>query len=152
MIKSRTTRNMAELKEFIGIQAIYTDQDIKLSQATYTKSIVKKFGQESCKPTRIPMSKIYESESVETTEKFSIREAIGCLMYLTNATRPDIAFVVNNVSRHVTKPTKTLWTTIQRIFKYLNSTSENGITYSQSTFEIKAEQTATTRTTSKIEN
>jgi len=30
------------------------------------------------------------------------RQALGCLMFLSNVTRPDIAFIVNYLSRYVT--------------------------------------------------
>ena len=129
-------KDMGEMKEFQGIEIIYNRNGITLSQAKYTKLIVRTFGQEHCKMTETPMSTVYEDDQRECNEKYPIREAIGCLMYLAKATRPDIAFAVNNVSRFVTKPTRNLWTAIQRIFKYLNSTLEIGLTYTRGKFEI----------------
>lgn len=131
-------KSMGELKTFIGIQANRTEKEIQLSQENYTKAIVKKFLQNKCKPGATPMTKAYVPRCNETpSQQYSIREAIDSLMYLANATRPDIAYTVNNVSRYATKPTKSLWTAIQRIFKYLNSTPSLGITMIKSTFEIQ---------------
>jgi hypothetical protein len=99
---------------------------------------VKKCGQENSKPVETPMPKTFESElDDQDTNNYPIRQAIGSIMYLTNTTRPDIAFAVNNVSRHVIRPTRSLWTATQKIIKYLNSTSNMGITYKKSTFKIK---------------
>ena len=130
-------KHMGELKEFLGIEAIYKNNGITLSQRKYTEQIVKQFAQENCKPTTTPMSKSYEPmENYEINNRYPIRQAIGCLMYLANATRPDIAFSVNNVSRYVTMPTKELWKAIQRIIKYLKTTSTVGLHYTKSNFEI----------------
>ena len=138
MEKNFKMKDMGKLQEFLGIQATYTKTGIKLNQSNYTKKLIKKYGQENCKHEKIPMPKAYEPDpQVEFKDNYPIREAIGGLMYLANTTRPDIAFAVNNVSRHVTRPTKSLWIAIQKIIKYLKSTSTKGITYTQGTFEIK---------------
>jgi len=138
MEKNFKMKDMGKLQEFLGIQATYTKTGIKLNQSNYTKKLIKKYGQENCKHEKIPMPKAYEPDPQEEfKDNYPIREAIGGLMYLANTTRPDIAFAVNNVSRHVTRPTKSLWIAIQKIIKYLKSTSTKGITYTQGTFEIK---------------
>ena len=48
--------------------------------------------------------------------------AIGALMYLTNCTRPDIAFVVNLLVRHSSAPTKRYWNGIKHLLRYLTDT------------------------------
>jgi hypothetical protein len=109
-----------------------------ITQRKYVQEVVKQFGQQQCKPATTPMSKAYDPpESAERQDQYPIRQAIGSLMYLANATRPDIAFAVNSVSRHVTKPTKELWKAIQRIIKYLKTTSEIGLHYKKSSFDIQ---------------
>jgi hypothetical protein len=60
-------------------------------------------------------------------DAYPIREAIGCLTYITNATRPDLAVAVNNIARNMTKPTERLWKMTQRVLKYLASTFELGL-------------------------
>jgi hypothetical protein len=53
--------------------------------------------------------------------------AIGALMYLANGTRPDIAFVVNLLSRFSSAPTKRHWSGIKRILRYLRGTIDLGL-------------------------
>jgi len=131
-------KHLGELKEFLGIQATYIKNGIKLSQPTYTMNLINKFKQENSKTADVPMHKTYEPEpDEELSDKYPIRQAIGSLMYLTNTTRPDIAFAVNSISRHVIRPTKSLWHATQKIIKYLNSTSTMGITYTRGTFDIQ---------------
>ncbi|XP_055841693.1 uncharacterized protein LOC129908896 [Episyrphus balteatus] len=58
----------------------------------------------------------------DETEKVSYQEAVGCLLYLVQGSRPDIAFAVNDVSRFNAKHGKANWTAVKRIFRYLKDT------------------------------
>src|SRR5712671_7535392 len=51
--------------------------------------------------------------------KTPYREAIGSLMYLAVATRPDIAFAVSTLSRFLDNPGDTHWEAVKRIFRYI---------------------------------
>jgi hypothetical protein len=52
---------------------------------------------------------------------------IGALMYLTNWTRPDIAFTVNLLARHSANPTRRHWASVKTILRYLNGTQDLGL-------------------------
>lgn len=60
---------------------------------------------------------------------FPYRQLIGSLMYLSVATRPDITFAVGNVSRYLERPTTIHVEAAKRILRYVNGTSNFGITY-----------------------
>ena len=55
------------------------------------------------------------------------REAVGALMHLMTATRPDIAFAVGYVSRFMENPQVEHWTAVKRILRYLQGTKTHGI-------------------------
>lgn len=55
--------------------------------------------------------------------KVPYQEAIGSLLYLANATRPDISFAVNNLSRFNKNHSEAHWRAVKRIFRYLRGTS-----------------------------
>ena len=59
----------------------------------------------------------------------SYLSAIGALMYLANCTRPDFAFAVNLLARHSAAPTKSHWTGVKNIFRYLQGTKDLGLFY-----------------------
>eukprot|EP00961_Rhodomonas_salina_P157694 2122812-Rhodomonas_salina.1 len=44
-------------------------------------------------------------------------------------TRPDIAFAVNYLARFVQRPNRTLIKAARRVFRYLKSTPDKGITF-----------------------
>ena len=56
------------------------------------------------------------------------RQLIGSLMYLVN-TRPNICYVVNQLSQDMVKPTKLFWRAGKHDLRYLRGTSEYGLWY-----------------------
>ena len=89
--KNFKMKNLGELHEFLGIEVLKTSTGILLSQRKYCKEIVKRFGQDQCKPTWTPMTTVYdhahdpqsdgsdEQKSRQFADKYPTREAIGCL-------------------------------------------------------------------------
>jgi hypothetical protein len=60
-------------------------------------------------------------------QEYPYLSAIGALMYLTNNTKPDIAFVVNCFARHSAAPTIHHWNIIKNILWYLVATIDLGL-------------------------
>jgi hypothetical protein len=99
--------------------------------------MLKKYNMETCNPINTPMEVrgdrelygvVQEGEQLleQNVPYFS---AIGELMWLANRTRPDIAFAVNVLARHATKPTRRHWNGIKRILRYLKKTADFGLLY-----------------------
>lgn len=47
------------------------------------------------------------------------RQAVGSLIYLATATRPDLAYAISIVSENLENPRTSDWCAVKRIFKYL---------------------------------
>jgi hypothetical protein len=60
-------------------------------------------------------------------QEYPYLSAIGALMYLTNNMRPDIAFIVNYLTRHSATPTMCHWNDIKNILRYLVGTIDLGL-------------------------
>ena len=60
------------------------------------------------------------------------QSAVGSLLYLSVATRPDITYAVSNVARFCAKPTNQHWVAVKRIFRYLKGTQQYGLLYGKS--------------------
>lgn len=73
----------------------------------------------------------------KTKEKVPYREAVGSLLYLAGATRPDIIYAVNVLNRHQLNPTQNEWTMIKRVFRYLKGTKTMRLVYRGETDDIQ---------------
>lgn len=112
------TKDLGEPKNFLGITIERNKEEryMSIHQARYTESILERFHMNECKPQSTPMvtrkvsnknkkSKLEEKSIGEEIRRVPYREAIGSLMYLANATRPDITFAVNYLARRQLEPT-----------------------------------------------
>ena len=143
-------KDLGEPKSFLGmtIQRNRKDKNTIIHQADYTEKVLVKFNMSDSKPQSTPMvtrqvdhrnKKIKLDAEIESTEikKVPYREAIGSLMYLANATRPDIAFAVNYVARKQLNTTEDDWSDVKSVFRYLRDTTDLGLkfTYDSDTLE-----------------
>uniref|UniRef100_A0AAV1U9X3 Integrase catalytic domain-containing protein n=1 Tax=Peronospora matthiolae TaxID=2874970 RepID=A0AAV1U9X3_9STRA len=85
----------------LGIELVdESDGSVTMCQRRYVNDILKRFGMDECKATASPVDLgtrlVASSEAAKIDVHF--REAVGALMHLTTATRPDIEFAVNYVS------------------------------------------------------
>uniref|UniRef100_A0AAV1UZJ6 Reverse transcriptase Ty1/copia-type domain-containing protein n=1 Tax=Peronospora matthiolae TaxID=2874970 RepID=A0AAV1UZJ6_9STRA len=110
------------------------DGSVTLCQRRYVDDILKRFGMDDCKAVASPVDMSSRLVSSDATTKVDapFREAVGALMHLTTATRPDIAFAVGYVSRFMENPQEEHWVAVKRIFRYLQGTKTHGICYKPS--------------------
>ena len=59
----------------------------------------------------------------------SYREVIGCLLWVSMGTRPDITFAVNQCARYSSDPKIEHWIAVMRILRYLQGTRDYGLFY-----------------------
>ena len=91
----------------LGIELVDNDDgSVTMCQRRYINDILKRFGMDDCKavisPTDIS-TKLLPSDA-PTKVDAPFREAVGALMHLMTATRPDIAYAVGYVSRFMENP------------------------------------------------
>ena len=75
-----------------------------IGQQSYTESILKKFGMEDAKNIRTPVdisTKLTKegNEGDTCVDQQLYQSAVGSLLYLSIATRPDITYAVSNVAK-----------------------------------------------------
>jgi len=91
---------------------------------------------QDCKPCKTPAAAHFkkdclsaeESLSQEGTQKY--QSIIGSLMYAMIGTRPDIAFVLSEVSKWVSKPGKNDLVPAERILIYLQFSRDYHLQFS----------------------
>ncbi|XP_031102051.1 secreted RxLR effector protein 161-like [Ipomoea triloba] len=126
---------IGELTYFLGLQIKQTDEGIFISQEKYAKNILTKFGLESAKDARTPIStstKLFKDENGVSVDSTLYRSMIGSLLYLT-ASRPDIMFSVGACARYQADPKESHVKAVKRILKYVKGTLNYGIWFSNDT-------------------
>ena len=98
----------------MSIKRNCTTTTLTISQGQYLKDLLKQFRMEECKPVSTPLEsgrKFHKrTEEEEQCDKsiYMYQQAIGCLTYVSTATRPDIAAVVT-LSQFMSDPSKEHW-------------------------------------------
>ncbi|XP_051168426.1 uncharacterized protein LOC127286153 [Leptopilina boulardi] len=147
--------SLGEPKEFLSIQINRNEKNktIELHQEKFINKILIKFGFDSSHPQRTPMNtsqvtnrerKLREEEindeiltETNTNRSFPYRQAVGSLLYLAGATRPDISYAVNVLSRHQVSPTEDDWKMVKRVFRYLKGTKNLRLRYKGETDDLE---------------
>jgi hypothetical protein len=117
----------------VSITRDLANRTISLGQQAYIEQILNRFDLASARVATTPMEVgidlSFDSPHVSTisltpSEKTHYREMIGCLMYATVMTRPDIAFAVTTLSQYLEAPRTTHLQAVARVFRYLSGTKE----------------------------
>ena len=112
-----------------------------VTQAGYIEQLLQRFEMSDCKSISTPAdthTKLTKSMCSEQQPavKFPYREAVGCLMWLSVCSRPDITFHVNQVARFCDDAGKEHVQAVKRIFRYLAGTRDLKLTYGGSSLEL----------------
>ncbi|KAG2807523.1 Retrovirus-related Pol polyprotein from transposon TNT 1-94 [Phytophthora cactorum] len=116
----------------LGIELVDgPDGSMTMCQRRYVDDILKRFGMDECKAMVSPvgMSTRLVPSDAATKVNAPFREAVGALMHLMTATRPDIAYAVGYVSRFMENPQEEHWVAVKRIFRYLQGTKTHEICF-----------------------
>lgn len=111
---------------------------IYLDQRRHIADLLTKFGMTDCNPAKVPADPnqiLSKSMSPQTsTDKAAMssipyQEAVGGLLYISQGSRPDIAYAVSLVSRFNNNPGKPHWEAVKRIMRNLKGTIDAKITF-----------------------
>ena len=137
LAKQFQVKDMGELHYFLGVNAVQDSNtgEVCIGQPAYAANLVQKFGMEHAKavntPVDVSMKLVKASAEDECIDQKCYQSAVGSLLYLSTATRPDITYAVSNVAKFSANPTKQHWTAVKRIFQYLKGTLNHGLLYSK---------------------
>uniref|UniRef100_H3H946 Reverse transcriptase Ty1/copia-type domain-containing protein n=1 Tax=Phytophthora ramorum TaxID=164328 RepID=H3H946_PHYRM len=129
--KAYGIKDQGQLNEYLGIEVEQTAEHIVIRQSKYAREILEKLGYSEAHAVGNPMEVntrlVPTNDEEEVNTEFPYREAIGMLMYLTTSTRPDLAFVLSQLSRFVAHPSAKHVGTVKRVLRYLAGTVDYGI-------------------------
>ena len=137
LAKQADVKDMGELHYFLGMKGIQSPKtaEVWVSQPAYAESVLQQFVMENAKEINIPVdgsSKLgTATEDCNSFDQGLYQSAVGSLLSLSIATRPDITYAVDNVAKFCAKLTKQHWTAVKRILRYLKGTLNFGLLYSK---------------------
>ena len=95
--------------------------------------MVEKFNQVDAKAVLIPSVEgqaIIKMNEIDTRMKNRpYRSLVGSLLYVATGTRPDIAYAVCQLSRHLEFPHEEHWNAAIQVLRYLKTTKSKGVCY-----------------------
>lgn len=121
------------LTQFLGMSITkLSDGSIFINQSAYAKKILSRFNMDCANPVSTPSDKSYvanDKENEPVGKDVPYRQAVGSLMYLSIATRPDLSYAISVVSENLETPRSSDWCAVKRIFKYLKGTVDLGLLF-----------------------
>jgi len=118
------------IHHMLGIK-ITRDRENKkfiLSQGAYVDQMLERFGMSDANPEDVPMAAIDELYKPGTlTEEVPYRAVVGSLLYLSNTTRPDLAFCAGVLGRFSGNFQDEHWKAAKKALRYVKGTRDYGL-------------------------
>src|SRR5699024_2165207 len=121
-------RDLGPIGHFLGLNFEKSTQGnyYSLSQEMYIDELVQRFNLEDASRIRtLPQIDTLQLENATVDENVPVRNLLGCLLYIANMTRPDIAAAVNFLARHLHRPNRLVWKYGKHILAYLKHTKHH---------------------------
>ena len=133
--KEFPVEDLGEVRHILGmlIKRDRNSRTLTISQSKYLEGVLKRFNMTECKPVSTPIEpgkhfhELSENETPANIHEY--QKIIGCLTYVTTASRPDLAAAVGILSKYMTKPSQEHWKGVKRILRYIKGTMNFGITF-----------------------
>jgi hypothetical protein len=122
----------------VSIERDRAKRVLTLSQKQYILDLLERYGHSDCSRVSTPMDpgcKLSTEQAPSTPEEVEFMKdkpyihAVGSLLYLATATRPDIAYAVGVLARFNSNPGVAHWTAVKHLFRYLKGSLDYKLTY-----------------------
>ena len=115
---------------YLSVNITAAPKGFFLDQAVYTQDLLSKWSMAECRAIgslEDPGDQIEEDEEPDETEVRTAQRLAGGLNWLATRTRPDIAFIVSQLSSAATKAPRRAIALGKRTLRYLAGTREHGL-------------------------
>ena len=112
-----------------------------MSQQRYCEAILNRFKMTDSKPVSTPAEKnllLQPRNEDDVAPNFPYRQAVGSLVYLATATRPDLSWIISKLSQHLGKSSQEHMEAVKRVFRYIKGTTSFCIQFSPTDGQLKA--------------
>lgn len=137
--KHYTIRNLGAPTKFLGLDIHRPDPrgPITVSQGTYARKLLAKFGMADCNPVKTPCDQRasylhLRTETESPTDSALYRSMTSSIMHLAIWTRPDISWITNKLCQFNKDPSELHMAAAKHLLRYIQGTLDYGFTYSPS--------------------
>ena len=134
---------------FLGVRITQAQETITLDQRTYCGAILTRYSQYigMRNYTDVPLARdahtIYMQQELSSKQQrfcsgYPYTEIVGALMYRCVLTRPDIAYAVGTLTRHMANPTYAACKACSRVLNYLHTFPGLGIRFQAGPLQLHA--------------
>ncbi|XP_021979963.1 uncharacterized mitochondrial protein AtMg00810-like [Helianthus annuus] len=130
-------KDLGLLRHFLGIEVLYSDNCICLSQRKYCLELFNECGYLGCKPVTTPNEQSFlVANKCEKDQKVlknvnGFQRLTGKLLYLS-LTRPDISYTVQFLSQYMHSPCQSHLDIALRLLRYLKLSPGKGVSIKKS--------------------
>jgi hypothetical protein len=130
---------------YLGMNIEQTETGINVYQETYIQQMLTRYNLVSLIPAKTPMKEgqvlVTNPQNIDAEVKSRYQSMVGSLLYLSNGTRPDIAFAVNMCARFTANPSQDHMDAVVRIFAYIGGTKRHGIKFRRGDTLVEVDRT-----------
>ena len=128
------------LTHFLGTQILIDKEkgEIHMDQTAQIDKMLRQFNMQDCKPANSPVMNTTQPSQLDLpktdvekkeAENIPYRQAVGHLLYVQGATRPDIAYPLKIASKFCKGWGKQHWLYVKHIMRYLKGTRERKVIF-----------------------
>lgn len=120
-------KDLGTLNFFLGIEVLYTDKGIILTQRKYATDLIRESGCSGTSLCPLPSNNkllLGKGEHIQFPETY--RKLVGKLNFLVN-TRPDLAFLVQHLSQFMSDPRVPHFEVGKHVLQYINHDPGQGL-------------------------
>jgi hypothetical protein len=123
-------KDLGELTWILGMQVIRNRKlrTLEINQTGYIEAVLKRFGMSDCKAIGTP-AEGYLSRTINGGQDKKYMRMVGSLLYAAIVTRPDIAYAVQTLGRHLQATSEEHFVAAKRVMRYLQGTKHLGLKY-----------------------
>ena len=125
-------KDLGHLSYFLGLEITHSTNGLYITQAKYASELLSRAGLTNSKTVDNPVefnAHLTPTGGKPLSNPSLYTRLVGSLVYLT-VTRPDISYVVHQVSQYLSAPRSTHYAAVLRILRYLKDTLFHGLFYS----------------------
>lgn len=127
-------KDLGKASQCLGFNITRAENLIALDQRKYISEVLDKYKMSECNAVKTPIEvaqKFNNDVKAEVRTDYPYRQIIGCLLYIAQGTRPDIAFAVNTLSRYNNEPKTEHVMAVKRLLRYLQGTKDLKLIYTK---------------------